>query len=556
MNAEKILEALDPEQREAATALVGPVCILAGAGTGKTRTVTHRIAYGIAKGYYSANRVMALTYTNRAAGELRARLRGLGIPGVSVRTFHAAALSQLEFFWQQYAGVPAPRVLESKAKLLAQIAEQQKLHFDSGTIRDLAAEIEWRKYSMLSLEDYEKALDSRPAISGVSKRANLDIQAAYEEAKIKSQRLDWEDVLILTLGLLRAEPRALAHVQQQYRFYTVDEYQDISPLQHALLDAWLGDHNDLCVVGDPNQTIYSFTGASSQFLRSFASKYEGATVVQLTRNYRSTTQIIAYANRLSREEIGVEPLQSMAESGRAPIVKGFDNPAEEAKEVAKAIRSRIDQGVNPHEIAVLYRINGQSETLENALAAVGVDVQVRGGERFFSRPEVQNAIRAIRSEVSIETDKPLFQTVSDIMRSLGWSSDAPEVAGAGRDRWESLNAIVLIVDEMLPTATLADFANELDERQRSQHEPLRSAVTLSTIHAAKGLEWAEVYLIGLSEGYLPITYAKTELELAEERRLFYVGITRAKSHLWLSWNKPGQQSRFFQQVQGAQSQSE
>jgi DNA helicase-2/ATP-dependent DNA helicase PcrA len=205
---------------------------------------------------------------------------------------------------------------------------------------------------------------------------------------------------------------------------------------------------------------------------------------------------------------------------------------------------------------VLYRINGQSETLENALAAVGVDVQVRGGERFFSRPEVQNAIRAIRSEVSIETDKPLFQTVSDIMRSLGWSSDAPEVAGAGRDRWESLNAIVLIVDEMLPTATLADFANELDERQRSQHEPLRSAVTLSTIHAAKGLEWAEVYLIGLSEGYLPITYAKTELELAEERRLFYVGITRAKSHLWLSWNKPGQQSRFFKQVQGAQSQSE
>jgi DNA helicase-2/ATP-dependent DNA helicase PcrA len=409
---------------------------------------------------------------------------------------------------------------------------------------------------MLSLEDYEKALDSRPAISGVSKRANLEIQAAYEDAKIKSQRLDWEDVLILTLGLLRAEPRALAHVQQQYRFYTVDEYQDISPLQHALLDAWLGDHNDLCVVGDPNQTIYSFTGASSQFLRSFASKYEGATVVQLTRNYRSTAQIIAYANRLSREESGVEPLQSMAEAGRAPLVQGFENPAEEAKAVAKAIRLRIDQGVKPHEIAVLYRINGQSETLENALAAVGVDVQVRGGERFFSRPEVQNAIRAIRSEVSIETDKPLFQTVSDIMRSLGWSSDAPEVAGAGRDRWESLNAIVLIVDEMLPTATLADFANELDERQRSQHEPLRSAVTLSTIHAAKGLEWAEVYLIGLSEGYLPITYAKTELELAEERRLFYVGITRAKSHLWLSWNKPGQQSRFFKQVQGAQSQSE
>jgi DNA helicase-2/ATP-dependent DNA helicase PcrA len=279
-------------------------------------------------------------------------------------------------------------------------------------------------------------------------------------------------------------------------------------------------------------------------------------VVQLTRNYRSTGQIIAYANRLSREEIGVEPLQSMSETGRAPLVQGFDNPAEEAKAVAKSIRSRVDQGVKPHDIAVLYRVNGQSEALENALAEVGVDVQVRGGERFFNRPEVQNAIRAIRAEVSFETDKPLFQTVSDIMRSLGWSSAEPEAAGAGRDRWESLNALVLIVDEMPSNATLADFANELDERQRSQHEPLRSAVTLSTIHAAKGLEWSEVYLIGVSEGYLPITYAKTEFELAEERRLFYVGITRAKSQLWLSWNKPGQQSRFFRQVQGAQSHSE
>jgi DNA helicase-2/ATP-dependent DNA helicase PcrA len=247
-------------------------------------------------------------------------------------------------------------------------------------------------------------------------------------------------------------------------------------------------------------------------------------------------------------------LQSMSEIGRAPSINGFENPAEEARAVAKSIRSKIDQGAKPHEIAVLYRVNGQSEALENALAEVGVDVQVRGGERFFNRPEVQNAIRAIRSEVSMPTDKPLFQTVSDIMRSLGWSAAAPEAAGAGRDRWESLNALVLIVDEMPATATLADFANELDERQRSQHEPLRSAVTLSTIHAAKGLEWGDVYLIGLSEGYLPITYAKTDAELAEERRLFYVGITRAKSSLWLSWNRPGQQSRFFAQLQGAHSQ--
>lgn len=546
MSPDELLEALDPEQREAASALVGPVCIIAGAGTGKTRTVTHRIAYGIAKGYYSANRVMALTYTNRAAGELRARLRSLGIPGVAVKTFHAAALSQLEYFWPQFAGVPAPRVIDSKAKLIATVAEEQKLHFDTGTIRDLAAEIEWRKFSMLSLEQYEEAIDARPVISGVSKRANLEIQRGYEEAKIKSGRLDWEDVLILTLGLLRAEPRALSHVQQQYRFYTVDEYQDISPLQHALLDAWLGDHTDLCVVGDPNQTIYSFTGASSAFLRDFDSRYDNATVVQLTRNYRSTPQIITMANRLSREENGVQPLEAMSAAGLAPSISDHASPADEAKAIARSVRSRIDMGTKAHEIAILYRINGQSEALENALAEVGVEVQVRGGERFFARSEIQGALRVIRAEANTESDKPLFQIVSDIARSLGWTAAAPEAAGAARDRWESLNALVQIVDEMPADSTLKQFATELDERQRSQHEPVRSAVTLSTIHAAKGLEWSEVYVCGLTEGYLPISYAKSEAEIAEERRLFYVAITRAKQRLSLSYSsRDRERSRFF-----------
>jgi DNA helicase-2/ATP-dependent DNA helicase PcrA len=549
VNPDDLLDALDDQQREAAMALVGPVCVLAGAGTGKTRTVTHRIAYGIAKGYFAANRVMALTYTNRAAGELRSRLRSLGIPGVTVRTFHAAALSQLEYFWPQYAGVPAPRVLESKSKLLAQICEEKRVQFDSGILRDLAAEIEWRKFTVRSLEEYADVVANRPAIQGISPAANLEIQAAYEDAKVKAGRLDWEDVLVLTLGLLRAEPRALAHVQQQYRFYTVDEYQDISPLQHALLDVWLGSHNDLCVVGDPNQTIYSFTGASSEFLRGFSSRYEDATVVQLTRNYRSTAQIIACANRLARQESGVDPLESVAGGGRAPALMPFANPAEEAKAVAAQIAAKVRAGAKASEIAILYRVNGQSETFENALAEHGIEVQVRGGERFFSRPEIQQAIRAMRAEASVELDKPLFQRVSDIVRALGWQSVAPDGAGSARDKWESLNALVQIVDELPDGSNLHAFVNELDERARSQHEPTRSAVTLSTIHAAKGLEWDDVYLVGANEGYLPISYAKTDSEIAEERRLFYVGITRAKTHLWVSWNRPGGESRFISQIQ-------
>ncbi|WP_296630759.1 ATP-dependent helicase [Rhodoluna sp.] len=556
MEPEDLLENLDPEQRLAAESLVGPTCILAGAGTGKTRTVTHRIAYGIAKGYFAANRVLALTYTNRAAGELRARLRQLGVGAVSVKTFHAAALSQLEFFWPQFAGVPAPAVLESKARLISLVADGLKIRLDSGALRDIAAEIEWRKYSMLSMESYAGVAADRPKIAGLSVAKNLEIQEGYEAAKAKAQKIDWEDVLILTLGLLRAEPRALAHVQQQYRFFTVDEYQDISPLQHALLDAWLGSHSDLCVVGDPNQTIYSFTGATSEYLQNFATRFADATVVQLTTNYRSTGQIVSFANRLTAQSSVVDPLQSANAVGLAPRTLSFATTADEVNSVASAIRAKIDQRVKPSDIAVLYRINGQSELVENALAAQGIDYQVRGGERFFNRPEIQNAIRAIRAAAVVPSEKSLFELVAEICRSLGWQMQQPTEPGSNREKWESLNSLLAITEEMQTEATLADMAKELEERQRSQHEPVKAAVTLSTIHAAKGLEWDYVFIIGLTEGYLPISYAKTEAELREEQRLLYVAITRARKELTLSWSRADanstrerEPSRFFAMLQ-------
>ena len=535
MQAEALLENLDPEQRQAAESLVGPTCILAGAGTGKTRTVTHRIAYGISKGYYSANRVLALTYTNRAAGELRARLRQLGVGAVSVKTFHAAALAQLEFFWPQFSGVPAPAVLQSKARLIVQVADAAKIRLDAGALRDFAAEIEWRKYSMLSMSEYAELVKTRPKVAGLSPVKNLELQQAYEDAKIKAQKVDWEDVLVLTLGMLRSEPRALAHVQQQYRFFTVDEYQDISPLQHALLDVWLGSHSDLCVVGDPNQTIYSFTGATSEYLQNFGARYQDANVIQLTRNYRSTQQIVSFANRLTIDSATVEPLRSEGEIGLAPRSLSFATVADECAALAAGIRTKLDQGIKPSDIAVLYRVNGQSESIENALAQAGIDYQVRGGERFFSRPEIQNAIRAVRAESVSSTDKPLYQAVTDICRSLGWQTQQPQEKGSAREKWESLNSFLAITEELPEGANILDFAKELDERQRSQHEPIKAAVTLSTIHAAKGLEWEYVFIIGLTEGYLPISYAQTETEIREEQRLLYVGLTRAKKELTLSW---------------------
>ena len=534
-NAESILAGLDPKQQVAAQSLVGPTCILAGAGTGKTRTVTHRIAYGIATGHFAANRVLALTYTNRAAGELRSRLRSLGVGAVSVRTFHAAALAQLEYFWPQLVGVPAPSILDSKAKLIGIAAKSLSINLDNAALRDMASEIEWRKYSMLSMDEYAQLADSRPKVAGLSFQKNLEIQKIYEQEKIRAQKLDWEDVLVLTLGLLKAEPRALAHVQSQYRFFTVDEYQDISPLQHALLDQWLGEHAELCVVGDPNQTIYSFTGASSEFLRNFADRFPGASVVDLTTNYRSTKQIVAFANRLTSDAALGGELEAAGPAGLAPQVASFESSAAEAKAVATAISEAIAGGVSKSDIAVLYRINNQSELLERALDALGISYQLRGGERFFARAEVKSAVQLIRAEALSPSGKPLHQAVSDIVRSLGWQANKPTEVGVVASKWEALNALLLMLDDLPEGAGIKDFALELADRAHSQHEPTTEAVTLSTIHAAKGLEWPMVFIVGLNEGYLPITYAKTDAAIQEEKRLLYVGITRAMRDLRLSF---------------------
>jgi DNA helicase-2/ATP-dependent DNA helicase PcrA len=476
-----------------------------------------------------------------------------------VRTFHAAALSQLEYFWPQLVGVPAPSILDSKAKLIGQVSKAMSINLDAAALRDLASEIEWRKYSMLSMEEYAKLADSRAQVAGLSFAKNLEIQAAYEQEKIRMQRLDWEDVLILTLGLLKAEPRALSHVQSQYRFFTVDEYQDISPLQHALLDQWLGEHAELCVVGDPNQTIYSFTGASSEFLRSFPDRFPGATVVDLTTNYRSSKQIVAFANRLTSDSAIGGNLEAAGGSGTAPAIDAYDTSISQAKAVAKSISEAIESGVPKSDIAVLYRINSQSEELERALDQLGIAYQLRGGERFFSRPEIRSAVQLIRAEALSPSGKPLDHAVSDIVRSLGWQQQRPTQQGAVASKWEALNALLSMVDELPEGAGLKDFALELADRAHSQHEPTQEAVTLSTIHAAKGLEWPMVFIIGLNEGYLPISYAKTDHAIQEEKRLLYVGITRAKASLRLSFvnqdkGRDRSASRFVQILQAGLAQ--
>jgi DNA helicase-2/ATP-dependent DNA helicase PcrA len=434
--------------------------------------------------------------------------------------------------------------------LIAQAAESLKIHFDAALLRDVAAEIEWRKYTMRSIEEYEQA--SRPKLTGVTPAQLVQLIKTYEELKIKAQKLDWEDVLILTLGMLQAEPRVLAHVQQQYRFFTVDEYQDISPLQQALLEAWLGDRSDLCVVGDPNQTIYTFTGASSGYLLEFLNAYPEATVVTLTRNYRSSGRIIALANRVVSGETDMDELVSQNDLGIEPAILQAADSTDEANRIASDISKQLAKGIKPNEIAILYRVNSQSEQFEKALADRGIDYQVRGGERFFNRPEILHVVRLVRAETITPSDRPLYQIVSDACRELGWKAKEPDSTGAIREKWEALNSFLSIVDEMPEDSSLTDFIKEVDERIRSQHEPVKAAITISTIHAAKGLEWDSVFLAGLNEGLLPIGYAKTDAAIHEERRLFYVGVTRARKELALSYSlrdsnngRERARSRFF-----------
>jgi DNA helicase-2/ATP-dependent DNA helicase PcrA len=548
VSAEALLAGLDDEQRVAAQTLLGPVCLLAGAGTGKTRAITHRIAYGVATGAYAPGRVMALTFTARAAAELRGRLRQLGAAGIAARTFHASALSQLGYFWPQVIGGTMPRILESKGRMLGHAAETLRLKLDTAALRDIAAEIEWRKVSQLTIEQYAARIGSRVLPPMLDAEKAVAMHRAYESLKDERRQLDFEDVLLATAGMIESEPRVAQQVREQYRFFVVDEYQDVSPLQQALLELWLGDRRDLCVVGDVSQTIYSFAGASADALLGFPARYRDATVVRLEQNYRSTPPIVETANRLMRGRSGALNLHAAArddEAGSAaparkakpaePTIDAYGTESSEARAVATRIAEQIAAGTRPQDVAILYRLNGQAAALEAALADAHVSYQLRGGTRFFDQQEVKQALMMLKGALIAGTPEPLFKTVSDVLRSLGWTQDAPETRGAVRDRWESLNALMGLAESSRQGTTLREFVEELMERAASQHEPTMAAVTLATLHSAKGLEWDTVYLVGVSEGLVPVSYAKTAEAIDEERRLLYVGITRARRRLHLSW---------------------
>jgi DNA helicase-2/ATP-dependent DNA helicase PcrA len=540
MRSNDLLTGLDPEQREVAEALRGPVQVLAGAGTGKTRAITHRIAHGVATGVYQPTEVLAVTFTTRAAGEMRTRLRALGAPGVQARTFHAAALRQLRYFWPNVYGADLPQLTESKLALMAQAARKQRLSPDQGLLRDLASEIEWCKVSNVGPDDYAALAPTRGReVNGADPATVARVFGSYEEVKRAANRMDMEDVLLLTAALLAEDERVAAQVRRQYKFFTVDEFQDVSPLQSALLDLWLGGRDELCVVGDPAQTIYSFAGADADFLRNFPQRYPGSAKVELVRNYRSTPEVVTAANSLlaGTRSKGVE-LRSQRPAGPPVRYVEHDDEVAEAEAVAAEIVKLVASGVPVGEIAVLFRINAQSEAFEDALAARQVPYVVRGAARFYDRPEVRQAITLLRGTARSEGDPDnLLDGVRATLSGMGWAPEPPTARGSARDRWESLQALFSQAEIYAAEhpGRLGDFVDDLDRRASEQHAPVAGGVTLATLHTAKGLEWDAVFVCGVQEGSIPITFAQTPAEVEEERRLLYVGMTRARVHLRVSW---------------------
>jgi DNA helicase-2/ATP-dependent DNA helicase PcrA len=548
LRAEEILAALDDDQREVALATRGPVCVIAGAGTGKTRAITHRIAYAAAIGTMDPSKVLALTFTARAAGEMRTRLRSLGVPTVAARTVHSAALKQLIYFWPTVFGGRTPDLMNSKTPFLTEAVNRADLTGEirvasRETMRDIATEIEWAKVSQVAPIDYLDQVNARQMKPRVKAEHIAAIYVAYESLKKQELAIDFEDVLLLTSAMLEQERVVRERVQDQYRYFTVDEYQDISPIQQRLINAWLGSRKDICVVGDPAQTIYSFAGATPVFLNTFTQRFPEAEVIRLSTGYRSTPEITFAANALLRNSSMGQELTASNDHGLHPSVDGYKDESGEIAGILSQITTLLSEGTAPQEIAILARTNSQLKGVERAMNSKGLPYQVRSTERFFERQDVRDFLKQVRQASVLPTEGA---TWIDELRTIA----QPYLTG------ESIDGIAALLhlgreldgDDGFTPKTLRGFLREVEDRVTQNNPPTMPVVTLATLHAAKGLEWERVFLMGASEGILPLETGSTgtsDAVVAEERRLFYVGMTRAKVDLHISYR--GLPSRFLKE---------
>lgn len=538
--ADAILDALDPEQRQVALELDAPVVVLAGAGTGKTRAITHRVAHAVRSGRYDQRAVLAVTFTTRAAGEMRVRLAQLGVRHAQARTIHAAALRQCRYFWPQAYGTPFPEVAENAFGIIARAATQVLGDVDTALIRDLETELSWAKSSNVAPDAYPELAVGRN-VAGASPTQVAAVMDGYEKGKQAQGVVDFHDILLCNAALLSGHPAIAEQIRAQYRHFVVDEYQDVSAIQHRLIGLWVDGRTDVCVVGDPNQSIHAFAGADPRFLREFADDYDGAVTVNLVRNYRSTPEILRVATQVLKPPRD-ERLRATRPSGDEPVVQAAGTVTNEAEVTANWILDRHDAGTPWNEIAVLYRINAQSPALEAALDQLGIPYTVRGTERFYERGEVRQIVGILLRQAELEPDGDASALLEAGLAQVGWSAEAPAGQGRQRERWESLTALKQLFDEeqeQHDAWTAGEAGAWLRERVSWEQTPVAQAVTLSTMHAAKGLEWDDVAIIGAREGLVPFSLATEEPALSEERRLLYVACTRARQRLRVSWNYIG-----------------
>jgi DNA helicase-2/ATP-dependent DNA helicase PcrA len=576
---------LNPAQREAVETTAGPLCILAGAGTGKTRVISRRVAYAIATGAVHPGHVLVVTFTDKAANEMRERLAALGFPGVQAQTFHAAAFRQLRYFWGRLSDSRLPEVLDSKAPLLGPLQRSLPGGYKFTAVKDLADELEWAKARRLDHSSYQEAVEAMGRTPPIPGDLFAGLFRRYERAKERAAKIDFEDMLVRMLEGFETREDVAEEFRGQYRWFSVDEYQDTNPLQQALLEAWLGERRDLAVVGDEDQTIYTFTGATSEYLTGFGRRFPEARVVRLEDNYRSSPEVLALANRLLAATPGRGPgaakrLVATRPPGPEPTVAAFENAEREVRALVAEVARLARAGVDPDEVAVLVRTNAQIPPFEEALAAAGIRYQVRG-ELFFRRTEVLRAIGVLRSRTARATSGGLVDALEAIwFERFGFRRDEEPDGEEARQRHASLVTLLGIAERLAGTgsggaagagapsgagvepgppsepgaagdgspttspgadqaagvvAGMALFLEEVGRRAAQEAEGTGGGVNLLTYHRAKGLEFDAVLLPALEEGLLPIRQASEPAEVAEERRLLYVGLTRARVHLWLSW---------------------
>lgn len=540
---EALLEPLDAQQRQAATAVHGPVRVLAGAGTGKTRALTHRVAYGVATGAFVADGVLAVTFTTRAAAELRGRLARLGVPAVSTRTFHSAALSQLRYFWPRLYARPFPQVQDAPEQLLGTLAEAEQI---TSNVRDLSTEIAWAKVSNIGPADYlERAAHEGRRVVGATPAQLARLYTRYTDALARVGRIDLEDVLLAAVGVLETQPAAARAVRSRYRWFVVDEFQDVSGLQHRLLQCWLGDRDDVCVVGDPRQAIYAFAGARAQYLAEFPDRFPGTTTVELTRNYRCAPEVLAVAAAVGPGEPAPRLCAVRPPAGTPVTLIEADTDADEAATVAAQVRRDVDAGTPERDVAVLARTHAELPRLVRALTDTGLRVAARGPTPFYERPEVRQLLALLASAArQRQGSDSVSQAVESLMVDAGWSAPRP-ASSRELPRWESWAAVLGAVQEWEQTAanpgepSLSGLVDHLREQARIGAEPKGAGVTVATLHATKGQEWGSVVVVGAYDGGIPSATAVPRLAegpaLQEEQRLLYVGLTRARDRLRVTW---------------------